>query len=95
MGRRVLQGARLLLMFAGGSAILYHEVWVTDSSEPILVIVGLWLTGAPIAEFLDKLRRIAALPASVSSASAVEDASKSLSPGTPTPESWDRRRKRK
>lgn len=41
--------------------IMYHEVWVSDDSEPLLIFVGLWLCGAPIADFLDKIRRIASL----------------------------------
>jgi hypothetical protein len=40
-----------------GIAILYHEVWVADNSELFLVLLGLWLTGAPLARFLDVLNR--------------------------------------
>lgn len=43
----------------GGALILYHEVAVSADSEPFLVFVGLWLAGAPIADLLDKLRRLA------------------------------------
>lgn len=51
-----------ILSFLGGCAILYHEVAIADTAEPLLVFVGLWLSGAPIADFLDKLRRLAQLP---------------------------------
>jgi hypothetical protein len=43
----------------GGGAILYHEVYIAQTAEPLLVFVGLWLAGAPIADLLDKLRRLA------------------------------------
>jgi hypothetical protein len=43
----------------GGGLILYHEVYVSSTAEPLLVFVGLWLAGAPIADLLDKLRRLA------------------------------------
>lgn len=48
-----------VISFIGGAGIIWHEVWVADSSEPLLVFVGLWLAGAPIADLLDKLRKMA------------------------------------
>lgn len=56
--RLVPLAVRLASTLAGGG-ILYHEVWVAESAEPLLVFVGLWLAGAPIADLLDKLRRLA------------------------------------
>jgi hypothetical protein len=50
------------LSTAGGGLILYHEVWVSSSAEPLLVLVGLWLAGAPIADLLDKLRTLTVEP---------------------------------
>lgn len=49
------------IFFLGGSGIIYHEVVISDTAEPLLIFVGLWLAGAPIADFLDKLRRLAQL----------------------------------
>ena len=48
-----------LASFVGGVLIIYHEVWISTSAEPLLVFVGLWLAGAPIADLLDQLRKIA------------------------------------
>lgn len=48
-----------LSSFVGGVLIIYHEVWVSQSAEPLLVVVGLWLAGAPIADLLDQLRKLA------------------------------------
>lgn len=41
-----------------GVGILYHEIWVTESSEPLLIFLGLWLCGLPPAMFFDGLRRL-------------------------------------
>lgn len=41
-----------------GVVILYHEIWVTESSEPLLIFLGLWLCGLPPAMFFDGLRRL-------------------------------------
>lgn len=38
-----------------GAGILYHEVVLVDSSEFVLVIVGLWLMGFPIANIIDAI----------------------------------------
>lgn len=43
-----------------GVAILYHEIWITDQSEPLLIFLGLWLCGLPPAMFFDSLRRLGA-----------------------------------
>lgn len=48
--------------FVGGVAILYHEVVIAETGEWLFVFVGLWLAGAPVADLLDKLRRLARLP---------------------------------
>jgi hypothetical protein len=48
-----------LSSFVGGVLIIYHEVWISQSAEPLLVVVGLWLAGAPVADLLDQLRRLA------------------------------------
>lgn len=42
----------------GGVAILYHEVYIADSAEPLLVFLGLWLLGIPPALFFDGLRKV-------------------------------------
>lgn len=49
------------LTFMGGVAIIYHEVWLATDAQILLVILGLWLCGVPIADFLDKLRKLATL----------------------------------
>ena len=36
--------------FMVGVAILYHEVWITKDSEPLLDLIALWLMGLPIAD---------------------------------------------
>lgn len=41
-----------------GAAIIYHEVVLVDSAEPLLVVLGLWFLGIPPALFLDGLRRV-------------------------------------
>lgn len=59
-----------------GAAIIYHEVVISESAEPLLIFLGLWLCGIPPAMFLDGLRRItSAANASVDEvASRVNDA---------------------
>lgn len=47
-----------ILSFLVGSGIVYHEVVLADSSEFLLVIVGLWLMGFPIANVIDALSRL-------------------------------------
>lgn len=46
------------LAAVAGAAIIYHEVVIADSAEPLLVLVGLWFLGVPPALFLDGLRRV-------------------------------------
>jgi hypothetical protein len=41
-----------------GAAVLYHEVYISDTAEPLLIFLGLWLLGIPPALFLDGLRKI-------------------------------------
>jgi hypothetical protein len=72
----------------GGAGIIYHEVWVADSAEPLLVFVGLWLAGAPIADLLDKLRKLADAP-KVELPTAKDDPAKG---GTVRKPTTDRRR---
>lgn len=55
-------GARRVVFFVGGVAIVYHEVVIAEAAEPLLFLGGLWLAGAPIADLLDKLRRLAQAP---------------------------------
>jgi hypothetical protein len=57
--RRLVPLAIRIASTLAGAGIIYHEVVVTETAEPLLVFVGLWLSGAPIADFLDKLRRLA------------------------------------
>lgn len=55
--------ARWLLrafLFVVGGVILYRQVWVGPANA-LIVLIGLWLIGAPIAQLLDTLRRVAAL----------------------------------
>lgn len=59
--RRLVPFLGRVVFFLGGTGIIYHEVVVSDTAEPLLIFVGLWLAGAPIADFLDKLRRLAQL----------------------------------
>jgi hypothetical protein len=42
--------------FLGGAAILYHEVSVVETSEPLLVVVALYLLGVPIVDLLQQVR---------------------------------------
>lgn len=59
--RRGMQSiAGKLTAFCVGVVILYHEIWVTESSEPLLIFLGLWLCGLPPAMFFDGLRRLGA-----------------------------------
>lgn len=53
--RKYLRG---LTMAMAGVAILYHEVWVADTAEPLLVFLGLWFVGIPPAMFFDGLRKV-------------------------------------
>jgi hypothetical protein len=46
--------------FIAGVAVLYHEIWIADSAEPLLVFLGLWLCGLPPAIFFDGLRKLGA-----------------------------------
>lgn len=57
--RRLVPLAIRVASTVAGGAIIYHEVVVAETAEPLLIFVGLWLSGAPIADFLDKLRRLA------------------------------------
>lgn len=42
----------------GGGMILYHEVWITETAEPLLVFLGLWLFGIPPVMFFEGLRKV-------------------------------------
>lgn len=44
--------------FLAGVYVLYHEVVVVESAEPLLVLLGLWAMGVPPALFLDGLRKV-------------------------------------
>ena len=44
--------------FIGGAGILYHEVKLTETSEPLLVLVALYLLGVPVVDLLNQLRQI-------------------------------------
>lgn len=46
--------------FIAGAAIIYHEVYIADTSEPLLIFLGLWLLGIPPALFFDGLRKMTA-----------------------------------
>lgn len=46
------------LAAVAGAAILYHEVYIADTAEPLLVFLGLWLLGIPPALFFDGLRKM-------------------------------------
>ena len=83
LGRRLSPLFVRVASFLGGVAIMYHEVWVAPSAEPLLVFVGLWLAGAPLADLLDQLRRLASQGLS----SAEEDKDEARTPRR------DRRRK--
>lgn len=54
---------RLILKAAGfyfGYRILHHEIYEADSAEPILIGLGLWLAGVPVATFFDGLKKLGA-----------------------------------
>lgn len=55
---RVRGGGVKILAFAVGVAILYHEIWIASSAEPLLVFLGLWLIGVSPASFFDELRKL-------------------------------------
>lgn len=44
--------------FVAGVLILYHEVWVAENSELLLIGLGLWLCGIPPVMFLENVRRL-------------------------------------
>lgn len=44
--------------FISGVVVLYHEVFLASSAEPLLVFLGLWLCGIPPAMFFDGLRKL-------------------------------------
>lgn len=44
--------------FLSGVGVLYHEVFLAQTSEPLLVFLGLWLCGIPPAMFFDGLRKL-------------------------------------
>lgn len=46
--------------FYFGYRVLHHEVYETETSEPLLIVFGLWLCGIAPATFLDSLRKGAA-----------------------------------
>lgn len=54
----IKRGARSLVATVAGAVILYHEIWISDTAEPLLVFLGLWLLGIPPAVFFDGLRRV-------------------------------------
>lgn len=39
-----------------GAGVLYHEIWVAETAEPLLLFLGLWLMGVPPAMFFDSVR---------------------------------------
>lgn len=47
-----------ILSFVIGAAIVYHEVILAETSEFLLVIVGLWLMGFPIANVIDSISKL-------------------------------------
>lgn len=47
-----------LAAFFGGIYVLYHEVVIADTAEPLLIFLGLWAIGIPPATFFDGLRRM-------------------------------------
>jgi hypothetical protein len=46
------------LAFVGGIYVLYHEIVIADTAEPLLVFLGLWAIGIPPATFFDGLRKM-------------------------------------
>lgn len=44
--------------FLAGVGVLYHEVFISTTAEPLLVFLGLWLCGIPPAMFFDGLRKL-------------------------------------
>jgi hypothetical protein len=44
--------------FFAGVGVLYHEVFIASTSEPLLIFLGLWLCGIPPAMFFDGLRKL-------------------------------------
>lgn len=71
--------------FYFGYRILNHEVYETETAEPLLVVLGLWLCGIAPATFFDSLRKGAAavqaeLGKAAEATNVVDD---------PTPESSD------
>jgi hypothetical protein len=58
--RRVGGWIAKVAAFYAGIRVLHHEVYETDTSEPLLVFVGLWLCGIAPASLFDQIRKIGA-----------------------------------
>lgn len=43
--------------FLAGAAILFHEVWITKDSEPILDLIALYLMGVPTADLMTHIKQ--------------------------------------
>lgn len=48
---------RLVSIYIGGR-IVYHEVWQSETAEPIVLGLGLWFIGVPPALWMDGVRRL-------------------------------------
>lgn len=74
------KGRGLVLKVVGvyfGYRILHHEVYETDTAEPLLVALGLWFMGIPLASFFDGLKKLgASAEQAVKDSAAVEEAAK-------------------
>lgn len=73
---------------SAGAVVLYHEVWVADTSEPLLIFLGLWLLGVPPAMFFDGMRKVGAKAQSEMNSALTGDTS---DVPEPSPPSHDRR----
>lgn len=47
-----------------GYRILHHEIYEAEQAEPILIGLGLWLCGVPVASFFDGLKKMGAAASS-------------------------------
>lgn len=74
--------ARTVLAFLAGVAILYHEIVLVETAEPLLVFLGLWLCGVPPAIFFDGVRRLGE-----SAQSSLSEALEGDTSGVPKPQS--------
>ena len=85
---RILARHRLefrIASFIAGAVILFHEVWLTRESEPVLDLIALWMMGLPVADLATVLTTNLLGATSAAKASATPDQDGTDSSSLPTP----------